>query len=430
MFNALKSIKRLRMLTFLMVFQLAFGLSLINNVIFHNLNTIDKKIAFTTMFDVKNTYLVRVQPNFKQNEIIPNGEFLTTKKVADEIYKLKDTGIVRNVYSCFNNPKVSPILEGKNSIEYSNMSPEIVPRFLCNLVIDENFIDKYSFEVDEGRGLSKSDAHIDYETQEIPILLGQDYKNNMSIGDTFKGPATIKYTDSEFISKEVSFKVVGFLEKDSAFTFLAKTEIFKAVTFSNSIVVIPGIKDVDMYSTTIALNDVGIFIEGNDGTTHDDIENKIRNVIKDIDPNNVFKYEYKITSLNDDIASISENFQNDISTNLLFGVVLTILSLVGITTTILGELNSRNKEIGTRISVGATIKALCIEQIYEIMFMITISIAISNLYLKFTSEDYQLSIGLIIANIVILIIFTIVISIMPILRLKNYNVIDLLREEL
>lgn len=430
MFNAIRSIKRAKVFVFFIVFQLALGLALVNNVLIQNFGAMSKKEAFIKMFNPNNTYVVRILEGIQEDDTTPSPDISYSYKIRDEIYNLKKENLVNDVYSCFNNPIMLEHIEEIAPDKYKKLYGKLKGQFLCNLVIDENILKRYSFKVSEGRELNKDDFNIDYKKETVPILLGQDYKGRVSIGDTFSEKKVIEYDEEgNSIKDDVKFEVVGFLETDSTFTFLSKRTFFQEVTFSNSIVIIPEVESVVFYSSAISSHDVGLFVQGNENSKKADIEDYANKIIKSVDPDNLYSYKAQVTYLKEDIEKVDTNLQNDINVKILLGTVLTILSLVGITTTILGNIKNRRKEFGTRLSAGATIKRLCQELVYEVLIMTTMAIVISNIYLKSTMEVYKLSLTLLLSDIGIILIFTLIISILPVLVLRKYNVIDLLREE-
>lgn len=73
------------------------------------------------------------------------------------------------------------------------------------LQISENVLEDFHILISEGR-LFEQDDYLYVENGEIPILMGNDYADLYHIGDSFQW---------NYLFEEYTFKVIGFLEKDS-----------------------------------------------------------------------------------------------------------------------------------------------------------------------------------------------------------------------
>ena len=117
----------------------------------------------------------------------------------------------------------------------------------------------------------------------------------------------------------------------------------------------------------------------------------------------------------------------------ILGGVLTILSIIGISSVLLGELNERRKEFGIRIACGANLKTLCKEMILEIFMMVTLSSVLSILFLLFKqllyTEVQYLGTTTLLLNFIVILILTIIMSFIPILKIRKFSVVDLVKGE-
>lgn len=434
--NAIRTLKKLKLVTVFAILQLSLGILLLNNVVMQKSNVANRQEIFNKMFDRNNTYLVRVQQDIEElglNSEHANGsERIYLKNICSEIYALKDKKDVKNVFSCYNNPIVLPELESIADKKYASLSNSInneYDRHVCNLVIDENFFQKYSFRAENGRTFEKDDFYKDYKTENIPIMLGSDYEKDCKVGQTFD----VKYKDYLDDGKEKNdfkFEVVGFIEDYSLVTFLDKEdEIFNNIRYSNSIVVIPNIDGIFKYSKAVSLADVGVFIELNNNEDISQFEENLKDIIKKVDPENNYKFTYSIVDLRNKIKNQNDFLKNDINVTLYLGITLAILSIIGITTTILGNLKQRKKEFGIKIASGATISVLCKELVYQTLIIVLSSAIIANICLYCKIEDYSINTTILLINIAFIAVFTLIISIVPILTLKKYDPIQLLMEE-
>lgn len=426
MYNAIKSIKRFKTISFLIVIQLSLGIVLLNSVIMQSENKFDKKVAFSSMFNLEDTYLLRVCSQGSEFEDVNE----KIKKICDEIYKLKEVKEIEDVYTYFNNP--SAVFHFRESVlnsdKYDNLDMILEGRFFTNISVDENFVSRYKFDIIEGRNFNEYDFQKDGTKDTIPIIIGEDYKESMSVGDKILEEITVKYNEAgEAVRKNVQFEVIGIYKKDSLFSIVSKKDLFNSVTFSNALIIVPIVQNLEYFSKYVAINDVGVFIECREDWGKNDLEKEANEIIDRIDPNNKYNIKCEITSLKDNLTNINASFLNDIKLSLFLGVVLIMLSLIGITTTVLGELKNRNEEFGIRLTLGARVKDICKQIILEVFIMMSASVIISSIYLKFINVSYEFTLKQIIINFALICIFTLVVSIIPVIRIKDYQVIELLK---
>lgn len=434
MLNAIKSLKRLKLLTFLIIFQLALGISLINNVVNQNTSNIENRKIFNRIFDINNTYRIRITSDTGIEP--PQGTEGKLYEISNELYKLKSDNKIKNIYSYGSFPCTFEEIDKVGYEIYkdiANKPGETLNSYVNNIIVDENFIDRYSIEVDEGRTLESNDFYINFSKECIPILLGSSYKKDFKIGDIFSKEIFIgvdeKGNISEKTLKNVDFKVVGFIKDYSLITFGSKTTDFGAVRYSNGIVVTPFINNSFEFGRPVVLNDLGLFIELNDNSTINNLQEELNVLLSRLDTDNVYKLKYTVEDMSESLQNIDQSMKHDVNVVLILGAILTSLSIVGITTTILGELEQRRKEFGVKIAHGCDNKTLCKEIIYEVGLMITVSIIISNIYLKVTGNNYKLNLTMLGINIAIILLLTLIVSILPILSMKKYEPVELLKEE-
>jgi putative ABC transport system permease protein len=127
------------------------------------------------------------------------------------------------------------------------------------------------------------------------------------------------------------------------------------------------------------------------------------------------------------------NLKNDTTNTLILGIVLTLISTIGIISIIVGSLHKRKKEFGIRICLGATTTTLCKEVFLEISIMSLSALALSYVILYFKTNIktiismfniLQLSV-----NILIILTLTVIISIAPILIIRKMEPVELLKSK-
>ena len=435
MYNAFRSLGGFKLLTLLVIIQLALGISLLDNVAMQLMGVINKRDVYTEMFDVNNTYMIRVRNAVSWGgnnsaELLDEGtEELAsekaeelTKEICKDIYDLKDKRIIKYVFSCYNYSGVIADLYDKSPLEQSkkDMGPN---SYLVTLQIDKNFYEHYELKIEEGRTFSEEDFNLDYRKDIIPIVVGNDYKDIVNVGDVLLQ----EWQSYEGDTVKIKYKVIGFLETNSIVSFLARNELFNAITYTNSIVIQPAI---DTFPVSMAMQDIGIFLETGYGNDITKVQEEINDVIRKYDPDNKYGFYLHTVSLREDMGAIKASLVNDINIAILLGGVLILLAIIGITTAILGELKQRRKEFGIRMACGASIKDISKEIIIKVLILSFISAILGFLYVGYTVGEYTLGLGITLLNISLVAFFTIAISVVPVISLKKYDVVKLLREDI
>lgn len=100
---------------------------------------------------------------------------------------------------------------------------------LHTLAVDKNYVDLFDLVLDSGRSFTEEEF-TELDLENIPVLLGSDYKKIYSVGDTFKG--SIFFGD-----KESTFKVIGFIAKGQVYM----SPISSYVSILDNCIIIPSI---------------------------------------------------------------------------------------------------------------------------------------------------------------------------------------------
>lgn len=430
MINIFKSMMRKKLVLCLIVIQLSIGLYMVN---VSSCVIIDKQIKlnnFTKLFNYNNTYVLKQFNTDKDRDYFKDCSDLSELEYTFK--DLKEKGIIKNSKIFFSFPCKVDGLDEKCKKDYlALMNSDKFKQFYqltSKILVNEDFINDYNIKINDGRNLTKDDFNIDYTRKEIPILVGLDYKGKINIGDTFKKTA-IKFDNNSIKlgTKEVNlkFKVVGIMEKNAIPSLLAKSKFIENVVYSDSLVVIPTIKNVEDFSSGLAINDLGIFVELSDISNLSLVEDALNAKLKNT---GLYISSY---SLKKDYLNIKSNLAKDTMNSLILGIVLLVISTIGITSIILGNLHKRRKEFGIRICAGATLTDLCKEISLEILLMNLSALALSYSYLFFFTDKkapvnifngIQLTI-----NLLLILVLVIVISITPILIIRKMKPAELLK---
>ncbi|MDD7795914.1 ABC transporter permease [Clostridium sp. 'White wine YQ'] len=423
------------MIFILIILQLSFGLYMVTSA---SSIVIDKKVKennFANLFNYKNTFVIKQAANKngqESKEYFKHYRELSNLETTFD--NLKDNGTIRNAKVFFTFPLKIDGLDQKANEKYWKLNLQgqykQFYQYTSKILVNNDFINSYSIKMKEGRGLKASDFNVDYTHEEIPILIGLDYKDKVHIGDTFHNSAYI-YDASSFNGGikqvNVTFKVVGIMDKHSIPSLLAKSNFIENVVYSDSLVVIPTVKGVDDFSTGLSINDLGIFVEMYDNSKVSLVEDTINNNLKNT---GLYVSSY---SLKKDYEGIKSNLQSDLKNSLFLGITVTLISVIGIISIIIGELHRRKKEFGIRICLGATVSNLCKEVFMEIGLISISSMILSYVFLYIKTDIKTIistfNIIQLLVNILIICILTIIISIEPILIIRKMEPVELLKSK-
>ncbi|WWU65373.1 hypothetical protein QJR26_03190 [Clostridium baratii] len=425
MYNAIKTLKSKKFIVFLMIIQLAYGITILNDV-FSLVGVENKKLNnFNKMVDNENTYLIEVE----------GGEYIYNfYDDLDDIYnEIGTLESVRKTYVVFPFPMIVDKIDNINNDKYENIKNGYLHQ--SKILIDSNFNNKYKLKVVEGRTLDKNDFNKDYRKENIPILLGNDFIGKKKIGEIYNindiasvNKENRKENDPELIYEDINFEVVGFLEKDAIPVTTDKTgAIASSVIFSDSITIIPAVKNYLSFGTGVALGDMGVYVECYEGITEEKIKSDIENILKK------YKEESKVKDhLEPQVRLIEREgtkaaLKNNINNSKILGGILVFLSTLGIASTMIGDIKNRKNEFGIKISQGASINTICKEMIYEILILVSLSVILALIFLLSKYGIKAITIKLILTDIIIISLITTIISILPIRIIKKIEIVKLLR---
>ncbi|MGL5149557.1 MAG: FtsX-like permease family protein, partial [Clostridium sp.] len=267
---------------------------------------------------------------------------------------------------------------------------------------------------------------LDYKKDNIPVILGGGLKDKFKVGDKMNWEARTSMSDDSKIM--VTFEVVGFYKENEMIWFNTFDTLAGSAIFANSSIIYPRVKGLQDISYGNVLGDGGIYFEL---TPEMDIKEAHSAILEAIKPiGDKYGYEFNVvksTSLQKDLELLGLNLDRDSGITKILAVVFTIISVLGITSTMLGELKRRKKEFGVRLSQGATINKICIELLIEIFLICLISSLFSLALVWWMNSAVTLSSRIILINLMYITILTCVISIIPLIFMRKMDIIELVR---
>ncbi|MGL5151815.1 MAG: FtsX-like permease family protein [Clostridium sp.] len=417
MYNAFKSLIKSKKLFIIAVLQLSFGLCLLNYtgaIIDTSRNKVER---FTSLFDFDRTYLSRSSIKFSSIEnstvkydYLPN--------IIEKLEEMKKDNLLSSYFTYFSIPNPIPSLVEKISDKpYMEIVGDETFKYAA-ILLNEEVLNKNKLNVIEGRSLTFDDFNKDYTKNNIPILLGKDYSGIVNIGDTF----TVNALDITNTKQDhVNFEVVGILDTNQLPTVFSKNNLISGVSFIDSIAIIPTVKNAFSFSSEVALSDFGIYATLSDNAYLPKFTEEFETICEK------YNYDSSILSLNEDLENTLGNLNRELYQSLIIGIVLTFLSIVGISSVMLGNLSRRYNEFGIKLSQGASIKVIIKELLFEVLITVSSAILISILLLNFRKFSVDYSLEFFIRNIIFCLSITVIICIPIINKIRKLNIIDLVR---
>ena len=165
-------------------------------------------IGFVSSEETDYSDYMTFRDNVKESEFVQSAVQYFIQ--VDTDYPISEWGITDDsvgYYSFYRSKHVGAdvTFDGKEYPQYS----------LNAFAIDRNYIDVFGLFLESGRVFTDEEFE-DFNPLHVPVILGYDYKDCLSLGDTFKASflGTPGETPGGGYIEAMTFEVVGFLEKD------------------------------------------------------------------------------------------------------------------------------------------------------------------------------------------------------------------------
>lgn len=389
---------------------------------------------------------------YEKNYPLDKGIFTDFSEIADNekliIKEDLDFKLERNIYSFFNNQKdiIDKIYFNnlkKYPIDIVNVKKPKIKDLKSNgydetlkvFSINKDYYIDYIKDYIDGEGFE----NVDFEkgSINIPVLLGSDFKGIYKIGDII---------ENEKIKK--SFKVKGFIEKDKFIFSMTGKPAYGIEGLNSSIVCAYNEKGLERAIKMNLSMKKDEDISNKDTVLIYDLPKIIPSIILKVRPeqeldqaidelnkrllNNGLSVE--LLSVKSDIDTFLERFNYEISFNTLILFIFGILSVLVVSTIINYTIQKFKYNIGILYSIGATTK-----DILNIFFRRILQISIialilggilyvvirKSVYLFFVNE---IKIEYIVYGSLVYMIIIGISFIVPIVKIKKYRPIDLLKD--
>ncbi|QWH10609.1 ABC transporter permease [Bacillus mycoides] len=233
------------------------------------------------------------------------------------------------------------------------------------LIIDKDINKYFHIRLSQGRYFEESEFHKSvFDIR--PVILGANYKEKISIDDVIP-------------SGKMKLKVIGFLEKNSPFTYPRSGEISdNRITLLDDMAILPiGTEEIEFYSVELLYN--GLIIETNGKVDINEFQKKVLKVTEGKG------YSYYITNPNKLLENEKQGIDNMSYPLLLSGTVLFFL-FISILLTSMAALYMERKNISIKSALGASTFQLCLTFVIEYMLLFILSICIGIMYFQWENS--------------------------------------------
>nr|EEK69208.1 ABC transporter, permease [Bacillus wiedmannii] len=233
------------------------------------------------------------------------------------------------------------------------------------LIVDKDINEYFHIRISQGRYFEELEFHKSvFDIR--PVILGANYKGKVSIGDIIP-------------SGKMKLKVIGFLEKNSAFTYPRSGEISdNRITLLDDMAILPiGTEEIEFYSVELLYN--GLIIETNGKVDINEFQKKVLKVTEGKG------YSYYVTNPDKLLENEKQGIDNMSYPLLLSGTVLSF-SFISILLTSMATLYMERKNISIKSALGASNFQLCLPFVIEYMLLFILSICIGIMYFQWENS--------------------------------------------
>ena len=233
------------------------------------------------------------------------------------------------------------------------------------LIVDKDINKYFHIRISQGRYFEESEFYKSvFDIR--PVILGANYIEKVSIGDVIP-------------SGKMKLKVIGFLEKNSPFTYPRSGEISdNRITLLDDMAILSiGTEEIEFYSVELLYN--GLIIETKEQININEFQKKVLKVTEGKG------YSYYVTNPNKLLENEKQGIDNMSYPLLLSGTVL-FFSFLSIVLTSMAALYMERKNISIKSALGASTFQICLPFIIEYMLLFILSICIGIMYFQWENS--------------------------------------------
>ncbi|NRT71380.1 ABC transporter permease [Clostridium beijerinckii] len=280
-----------------------------------------------------------------------------------------------------------------------------------HLVINKNNLKQFNIKIASGRGFNDEEYSLKYDQKIIPVILGYDYSEFYKVGDIIKS-----FPDGK------SLEVIGILEKNQ----YMPCDMMEIERYANlDDYVLTNTYCYDDYSTMYngLIQPNFIFYDNNKSDSEiAESNNNIKKLFKDkIRINVIIEPQEKI--INQELNASEDQLKVLNAASIILIIFLSITSII----TKLSFIDKRKKEFGVHILSGGTLKDIASMIYLETFVSIIVALYIFNIIsaYRYGHVDYLIVFYIIIIALLISVVLTIV----PIIKIMRFNTATLVKGE-
>ncbi len=285
-----------------------------------------------------------------------------------------------------------------------------------NYILDKISVEKFPIKLYEGRGFQQEEFQVSYGNDKaIPILVGYNYKKYFNIGDEIT-----YHRDQNVLARA---KIVGIIKENQVIPGNLMSAESKYLNLNNYIITTDSVNksEKSMYFQKF----VGNYMLFNKEATKQQIEESTENIKNVFEKNADIKVGLR--NLNDDVSAEKEIFKEQNKIALGTSIIVIIFVSITIVISLLNSIINRKQEFMIHILNGATLKDISIIIYLEIFIMLIVSYIISIPFIfKFQHSQSKF---LLIISFFIMIILSFLIAFIPVLKISNLKISELIKGE-
>ena len=415
---AIDGIVRKPLMLFAIVIQVLIGTMILFEGISISLKTIDTINRTKGMFTDKKVYRLINNTNIGNEKNLNKEDDFGNR--AYEMYKeLRNSADFTVCSSQFSNILIKDFCdddkfyyltdkEKKYDINpYENVNGKFSD--LKGYYVDKGYAEEFPFELSEGRNFTKEDFELE---DNIPVILGAEYKEIYKIGDRFK------YFDYKNLV-EKNIEVVGILKDDCYFfdngdittlddRVICPTEDFKFDDkFANKF-------DNFINSCMIVASD------------KDSVLKEIRE-----DSSSLGLYTFSLRSCDSDIQFLIDNLGKDCKDSILLSFTIFLFVSIGIITVQLNNIKERLKEFGIHLLIGSSKRDIALRNFYTVAIYLGLGMILGSYFEYFSNKNlynfFTWDIRGLFIILVIYLILLFIISYFPYKKIRKLEVNNIIR---
>ena len=326
----------------------------------------------------------------------------------------------------------SGFLAYKTEIELSNNGLKGIAA--KSIMVNDMALEVFDLKLDEGR-IFNSSEYYDSSESVLPVILGSDYSDIYSVGDSF-----IYLKGSELLQAEV----IGILEKGESIPikFDDSNAVRGADVNSNNylldkVIIVPLSENALFDQAQIYNLFYFNFIFIDKGMNTNERKDILINLEKKIEDDtgvhfSVKEHDKEIVAEVERYEEIKDNYVSTFRVSIIFATITIIVSIINM-------INYRKHEFGVYLFSGGTIKDVMKIIFTHMLSLMIISLVITCILLEFYFKFIQASIiqengalrvidfKIVGFLLIIGLIYIVVTSLIPINRLRNLSISELLR---